>query len=70
MEPVDFMPYSGRDGSDRIYVHSGDSGQGITNGVAGALNFIALYRNDKAHFAELFDPAPQAEARPDAWANM
>ena len=26
MEPVDFLPYSGRDGSDRIYVHSGDSG--------------------------------------------
>jgi glycine/D-amino acid oxidase-like deaminating enzyme/nitrite reductase/ring-hydroxylating ferredoxin subunit len=56
MEPVDYLPYSGRDGSERIYVHSGDSGQGITNGVAGALNFIALYRNDKARFADLFDP--------------
>ena len=56
MEPVDFMPYSGRDGSERIYVHSGDSGQGITNGVAGSLNFIALYRGGKAHFAELFAP--------------
>jgi glycine/D-amino acid oxidase-like deaminating enzyme/nitrite reductase/ring-hydroxylating ferredoxin subunit len=56
MEPVDFLPYSGRDGSDRIYLHSGDSGQGMTNGVAGALNFIALYRNDKARFADLFDP--------------
>lgn len=57
MEPVDFLPYSGRDGSDRVYVHSGDSGTGMTNGVAGALNFIALYRNEKARFAELFDPA-------------
>jgi glycine/D-amino acid oxidase-like deaminating enzyme/nitrite reductase/ring-hydroxylating ferredoxin subunit len=57
MEPVDFLPYSGRDGSDRIYLHSGDSGQGMTNGVAGALNFIALYRNDKARFADLFDPS-------------
>jgi Rieske Fe-S protein len=28
----------------------------MTNGVAGALNFIALYRNDKARFADLFDP--------------
>jgi glycine/D-amino acid oxidase-like deaminating enzyme/nitrite reductase/ring-hydroxylating ferredoxin subunit len=56
MEPVDFLPYSGRDGSDRIYVHSGDSGMGMTNGVAGALNFIALFRNDKARFADLFDP--------------
>ena len=62
MEPVDFLPYSGRDGSDRIYVHSGDSGQGITNGVAGALNFIALYRNDKAHFGALFDPARKPKA--------
>jgi hypothetical protein len=57
MEPADFLPYSGRDGSDRIYVHSGDSGMGMTNGVAGSLNFIALYRNDKARFADLFDPA-------------
>lgn len=56
MEPADFLPYSGRDGSDRVYVHSGDSGQGMTNGVAGALNFIALYRNDKARFGNLFAP--------------
>lgn len=62
MEPVDFLPYSGRDGSDRIYVHSGDSGQGITNGVAGSLNFIALYRNDKARFAELFEPGRKPKA--------
>jgi hypothetical protein len=57
MEPADCLPFSGRDGSDRIYVHSGDSGTGMTNGVAGALNFIALYRNEKARFADLFDPA-------------
>lgn len=57
MEPADFLPYSGRDGSDRVYLHSGDSGQGMTNGVAGALNFIALYRNDRARFADLFDPS-------------
>ena len=62
MEPVDFMPYSGRDGSDRIYIHSGDSGQGMTNGVAGALNFIALYRNGKAHFARLLDPSRKPKA--------
>ena len=56
MEPVDFLPYSGRDGSDSIYLHSGDSGQGMTNGVAGALNFIALYEG-KSRFADLFEPA-------------
>ena len=63
MEPIDFVPYSGRDGSGRIYVHSGDSGQGMTNGVAGALNFIALYRNEKARFAELFDPGRKPKSR-------
>jgi nitrite reductase/ring-hydroxylating ferredoxin subunit len=57
LEPADCLPFSGRDGSDRIYVHSGDSGTGMTNGVAGALNFIALYRNEKARFADLFEPA-------------
>ena len=63
MEPADFLPYSGRDGSSRIYLHSGDSGQGMTNGVAGALNFIALYRNDKARFADLFEPARKPSSR-------
>ncbi|HYC96081.1 MAG TPA: FAD-dependent oxidoreductase [Sphingomicrobium sp.] len=62
MEPVDFMPYSGRDGSERIYVHSGDSGMGMTNGVAGSLNFIALYQGGKAHFAELFNPSRKPTA--------
>ena len=57
MEPVDYMPYSGRNpGNRNIYVHTGDSGQGMTNGVAGALNIAALLFEQKAHFAELFDP--------------
>jgi glycine/D-amino acid oxidase-like deaminating enzyme/nitrite reductase/ring-hydroxylating ferredoxin subunit len=63
MEPVDGLPYSGRDGSDRVYVHTGDSGTGMTNGVAGALNFIALYRNEKARFADLFDPGRKPASR-------
>ena len=62
MEPADFLPFSGRDGSERIYVHSGDSGMGMTNGVAGSLNFIALYQGGKARFAELFDPARKPKA--------
>ena len=58
LEPVDFMPFTGLNpGNRRIYVHTGDSGQGMTNGVAGSLNFIALLTGDKARFAELFDPS-------------
>jgi len=63
MEPDDCMPFSGRDGSDRIYVHTGDSGTGMTNSVAGALNFIALYRDEKARFADLFDPRRKPTSR-------
>ena len=58
MEPVDYMPYSGRNpGNRNIYVHTGDSGQGMTNGVAGALNIAALLFDQKAHFAEVLDPS-------------
>jgi nitrite reductase/ring-hydroxylating ferredoxin subunit len=63
LEPVDFMPFSGRNpGSRNIYVHTGDSGQGMTNGVAGALNFAALLFEQKAHFADLLDPARKPKA--------
>lgn len=58
MEPVDFMPFSGRNpGNRNIYVHTGDSGQGMTNGVAGALNIAALLFGQKAHFAHVLDPS-------------
>ncbi|MBA3847029.1 MAG: FAD-binding oxidoreductase, partial [Planctomycetes bacterium] len=63
LEPVDFMPYSGRNPGNRdIYVHTGDSGQGMTNAVAGAINFAALLFEQKAHFAELLDPARKPKA--------
>lgn len=58
MEPADFLPYSGlTPGSKRTYLHSGDSGMGMTNAVAGSLNFAALLDGGKAHFAELFSPS-------------
>lgn len=58
LEPIDFMPFSGRNPGDRnIYVHTGDSGQGITNAVAGALTITPLILGQHARFAELFDPS-------------
>ena len=51
------MPYSGRTpGSDNVYLHSGDSGQGITNGVAGSLAIAALILGEDSRFAEILDP--------------
>ncbi len=41
----------------RIYVHTGDSGQGITNGVAGALTIVPLILGEDSRFAEVLDPA-------------
>lgn len=66
LEPIDFMPFSGRNpGNDNIYIHSGDSGQGITNGVAGAVTIAALIAGEPAPFAPLFEPARKpVTARP------
>lgn len=62
-EPFDYMPFSGLNpGNRNIYVHTGDSGQGMTNGVAGALNIAALLFDQKAHFAEVFDPSRKPAA--------
>lgn len=58
MEPIDFMPFSGRNpGNDNIYVHTGDSGQGITNGVAGALTIVPLILGEDSRFAGVLDPS-------------
>jgi glycine/D-amino acid oxidase-like deaminating enzyme/nitrite reductase/ring-hydroxylating ferredoxin subunit len=57
MEPVDFMPFSGRNpGNRNIYIHTGDSGQGITNGVAGSLTILPLIIGEDSRYAPLFDP--------------
>ncbi len=57
MEPIDFMPFSGRNpGEENVFVHTGDSGQGITNGVAGALTIAPLILGQDSRFAEIFDP--------------
>lgn len=38
IEPVDILPFSGlAHGKKRVFVHTGDSGEGLTNGVLGSL---------------------------------
>lgn len=57
MEPIDFMPFSGRNpGNENVYIHTGDSGQGITNGVAGSLTIMPLIIGEHSRFAPLFAP--------------
>jgi glycine/D-amino acid oxidase-like deaminating enzyme len=57
LEPIDFMPFSGRNpGSRNVYIHSGDSGQGITNAVAGSLTILPLIIGEHSRYAGLLDP--------------
>jgi glycine/D-amino acid oxidase-like deaminating enzyme/nitrite reductase/ring-hydroxylating ferredoxin subunit len=57
LETIDFMPFSGRNpGNENIYVHTGDSGQGITNGVAGSLTLLPLITGEDSRYAALFAP--------------
>jgi glycine/D-amino acid oxidase-like deaminating enzyme/nitrite reductase/ring-hydroxylating ferredoxin subunit len=57
LEPIDFMPFSGRNpGNTNIYIHTGDSGQGITNGVAGSLTILPLIIGEDSRYSWLFDP--------------
>ncbi len=63
LEPIDFMPFSGRNpGADNIYIHTGDSGQGMTNAVAGSLTIPALILGEDSRFAALFEPARKSAA--------
>ena len=58
MEPIDFMPFAGRNpGSKNVYVHTGDSGQGITNGVAGSLTRLPLIIGEDSRYAPVFEPS-------------
>jgi nitrite reductase/ring-hydroxylating ferredoxin subunit len=63
LETIDFMPFSGRNpGNENIYVHTGDSGQGITHGVAGALTIAPLILGQNSRFAEVLDPGRKSLA--------
>jgi len=67
LEPIDFMPYSGRNpGDTNVYVHTGDSGQGITNGVAGSLTILPLIIGEDSRYAPVLDPSRKSFARPAA----
>jgi glycine/D-amino acid oxidase-like deaminating enzyme/nitrite reductase/ring-hydroxylating ferredoxin subunit len=58
LDTIDYAAFIGRNpGSDNVYVHTGDSGQGITHGVAGAMINSALILGADAKWAEVYDPS-------------
>lgn len=57
LEPVDFAGFVGRQpGGDHIYMVTGDSGQGITNGALAGLLIPALMEAGDHPWRELYDP--------------
>jgi glycine/D-amino acid oxidase-like deaminating enzyme/nitrite reductase/ring-hydroxylating ferredoxin subunit len=57
MDPVDFLPFIGRNpGNERIYVATGDSGQGLTNGTVAAILIKDLILGHANPWEALYDP--------------
>ena len=58
LEPVDYTAFIGLNpGSRRTYVATGDSGQGITNGVVASLLISDLIDGNPSSWAELYNPS-------------
>jgi glycine/D-amino acid oxidase-like deaminating enzyme/nitrite reductase/ring-hydroxylating ferredoxin subunit len=56
-EPADALGLNGRDpGTDHVYMISGDSGDGLTNGVVGALLVTDLIMGRANPLADVYDP--------------
>jgi Rieske Fe-S protein len=58
IQTIDCMSFTGRNpGNEKIYVHTGDSGQGITHGVVASLIISRLITTGKAPWAATYDPS-------------
>jgi glycine/D-amino acid oxidase-like deaminating enzyme/nitrite reductase/ring-hydroxylating ferredoxin subunit len=57
LDTIDYAGFIGRNpGSERIYVATGDSGQGMTHGVAGAIINADLITLGKSEWAHVYAP--------------
>lgn len=57
-EPIDHLPHIGRNpGDERIYVITGDSGEGITSAVAGALLVTQLVTDRESPWEDAYAPS-------------
>jgi glycine/D-amino acid oxidase-like deaminating enzyme/nitrite reductase/ring-hydroxylating ferredoxin subunit len=57
MEPVDYMSFTGKTpGGDNVYMHSGDSGNGITHGIMAGILLTDLVLGRPNPWAELYKP--------------
>jgi Rieske Fe-S protein len=57
LDPIDYAAFSGRNpGNEHVFVHTGDSGQGLTHGVLGSLLISRLVTTGKADWEEFYAP--------------
>jgi glycine/D-amino acid oxidase-like deaminating enzyme/nitrite reductase/ring-hydroxylating ferredoxin subunit len=57
MEPADFVGFNGRNPDDKHrYLVTGDSGQGITNGVLASILIVDLILKGKSPWEKAYDP--------------
>jgi glycine/D-amino acid oxidase-like deaminating enzyme/nitrite reductase/ring-hydroxylating ferredoxin subunit len=58
MEPADYIGFIGRNAGDKHrYIATGDSGQGITNGVIASLVIVGLIVDGNSPWVKAYDPA-------------
>jgi glycine/D-amino acid oxidase-like deaminating enzyme/nitrite reductase/ring-hydroxylating ferredoxin subunit len=57
LDTIDYAAFIGRNpGNKNVYVHTGDSGQGMTHGVVGSLINSALILGDTPKWQEVYEP--------------
>jgi glycine/D-amino acid oxidase-like deaminating enzyme/nitrite reductase/ring-hydroxylating ferredoxin subunit len=57
LDTIDYAAFIGRNpGDENIYVHTGDSGQGMTHGVVGSLINSALIADENPKWQEVYEP--------------
>jgi glycine/D-amino acid oxidase-like deaminating enzyme/nitrite reductase/ring-hydroxylating ferredoxin subunit len=59
METVDYLSFSGRNPgtADNVYIHTGDSGMGLTHGTIGGMLICDLILRRSNPWAALYDPS-------------
>lgn len=63
LDTIDYTAFIGRNpGNKHVYVHTGDSGQGMTHGVVGSLINSALIVGDGARWDEVYEPTRKTVA--------
>ncbi|HEY0673536.1 MAG TPA: FAD-dependent oxidoreductase, partial [Longimicrobiales bacterium] len=58
VEPVDYMSFTGKTpGGDHVYMHSGDSGNGITHGIMAGILLTDMIMGRENRWGGLYEPS-------------